>query len=313
MSPSSPAATVMDAAFETDGLEALILDVPEAHIRLQPHDEADRVQVQAAVPGVDPDVAEGLSDRKRISTHRSGDRLRVFGRRLSEGTVDWRWRHDRPTSICLDVYLPAGMRVAAQAAGGTVEASDLPGPLDLTVPGGSVHATGLSGALQVQGSGGDVSIQDSTDLALTLEWAAGAITLTRLRQSSITLRAQSCPTTVRDLGGSTDLSVHGAALTLQHVTGSCEAHVRGAPLTYHGAPTQDTTLRTVGGPLQTHLPPDHPAALTLTGSHVTLDDAFSFEGTRTARRVEGQLNGGGASFEGRAVQGTAQCRTLAGT
>ena len=300
----------MDAAFEADGLEALVFDVPEAHIRLQPHDEADRVQVQATVPRTDPDIADGLSDRKQISTHRSGDRLHVFGRRLSNEGSNWRWRHGRPTAIRLDAYLPSSLKVTAQAAGGTVEASDLTGPLDLTVPGGSVHATGLSGPLQVQGSGGDLSVQDSTDAALTLQWAAGAVALTHLRQSSITLRAHSCPTTVRDLDGAADLSVHGAALTLQHVAGPCEAHVHGARLTYHGAPAQDTTLGTVGGPLQTHLPPDHPAALTLTGSRVTLDDAFPFEGTRTARRVEGRLNGGGASFEGRAVQGAAQCHTL---
>ena len=312
MPPPSSTATVMDAAFKAGALETLLLDVPEAHLRLQPHDEADRIQVRGAVPGADADTARRLFDRKEISTHQSGDRLHVFGRRVSEGISDWRKRLSRPTAVRLDVFLPPSLDVTAQAFGGTVESSDLAGSVDLTAPGGSVCATGLTGPLRVRGSGGDLTVQDSTDAALTAQWAAGTVRLERLQNTSVTLQARSSPTTVEDLNGSADLSVHGAALTLRHLTGPCKAQVRGGALTYRGAPTENTILRAVGGALHTHLPHDHAAGLLLTGAQVALDDDFAFEGQHTAHRIEGRLNGGGVAFEGRAVQGAAQCRALSG-
>lgn len=298
----------MDAAFEADVFEALVLDVPGAQIQLQSHDEADRVQVHGSVPGTDPDAARRLFDRKGISTHQSGDRLHIFGDRLSEDVADWRWRNSQPPAIHVAVHLPPSLDVTAEAAGGAIEASDLAGTVDLTVPGGSVHATRITGPLHVRGAGGELTIQDTTDAALTLEWGSGPVTLERLQKTSVALQARSGSATVQHLNGSADLAVHGASLTIQDVTGPCEADVRGGPLTYRGSPTQDTSLRAVGGPLRAHLPLNHPAALTLTGSQVSLDQDFAFEGKRTAHRIDGRLNGGGVSFEGRAIQGTAQCR-----
>ena len=300
----------MDAAFEADAFDTLVLDVPDAHLHLQPHDEANRVQVHGTVPKAAPDTARRLFDQKEISAQQSGDRLYVSGHRVSGGISDWRRHHHHPTAVRLNVFLPPSLNVTAQASGGAVEVSDLAGSVALTVPGGSVHASGLAGPLQIQGSGGDLTVQDGTDAALNAQWAAGTVRLERLQDMSVTLQARSSPTTVEDLSGSADLSVHGAALTLRRLTGPCEAQVQGGALTYRGAPTQATTLQSVGGPLRMHLPSDQAAALVLSGSRATLDDDFAFEGTQTAHRVEGRLNGGGASFEGRAVQGTAQCRAV---
>ncbi len=302
----------MDATFEAGALETLLLNVPEARLHLRPHDQPGRIQVRGTVPGADPDTARQLFDQKEISTHQSGDQLHVSGRSLSEGISDWRRRHIPPMAIHLNVFLPASLNVTAHASGGAVDASDLAGSVDLTVPGGSVRATGLTGPLRVQGSGGDLTIQDGTDAALTAQWAAGAVHLEHLRNTPVTLRAQSCPTAVEDLKGSADLSVQGAALTLRRLTGPCQAQVRGGALAYEGAPTQNTTLRSVGGPLHAHLPLDHAAALTLSGTRVALDDDFAFEGKQTAHRIEGRLNGGGVALMGHAVQGAAQCRTLSG-
>jgi len=307
MFPSSQSDTVMDAAFEADAFEALVLDVPSAHIQLQSHSEADRVQVHGGIPGADPDAARTLFDRKGISTHQSGNRLHIFGERLSEKDTDWRWRTGHPTAVHLDVHLPPDLDVTAQAAGGTIQVSDLAGTVELAVPGGSVHASQIKGPLRVHGNGGELTVEGTTDAALTLEWGAGPVTLERLRKTSVALQVRSASTTVQTLDGSADLSVHGGSLTIQDVTGPCDAKVHGGPLTYRGAPDQDTSLRAVGGPLHTHLPPDHPVLLTLAGSQVSLDHDFVFEGERTPHRIDGRLNGGGISFEGRAIQGSVQC------
>lgn len=310
MTLSSQTDTVMDAAFEADAFEALVIDVPGAHVQLTSHDEADKVQVHGGVPGAELDAARELFDRKGISTHQSGNRLHIFGDRLSQEVADWRWRSNHPPVVHLEVHLPPNLNVTAQASGGMIEASDLAGTLDVTVPGGSVNATRMMGPLNIQGSGGQLTVDHTDSAAVNIEWGAGPVTVQRLRKTSLTLRVRSSPTTVQNIDGSADLSVHGASLSIQNVTGPCEADVRGGALTYRGAPNEDTSLRTVGGPLQTHLPPDHPVALTLMGAQVSLDHDLPFEGKQTASHVRGRLNGGGISFEGRAIQGLAQCNAL---
>lgn len=300
----------MDAAFEADAFEELAVDVPGAHLRLRPHDQSDRVQLYGSVPDADPDTAGALFDRKEISTHHSGDRLHVLGKRLSEDVSDWRWRHGRRTAVRLDVHLPADLALTAQVPGGAVDVANLAGPIEVSVPGGSLHADQIAGPLDVCGSGGRLTVQNTNDAALRLEWGAGPVTLEQLRETSTTLRARSAPTTVRNLSGSANLVVQGASLTVHTLRGPCQAEVHGGSLTYRGAPDRETTLRTVGGPLQAYLPADHPAVLSFTGSQVALDTAFSFEGRRTPHRVEGRLNGGGPSFRGHAAQGAARCDVM---
>lgn len=300
----------MDAAFEADAFEELAVGVPGAHLQLRPHDQADRVQVYGSVPEADPETARALFNRKEISTHHSGDRLVVYGKRLSADISDWRWRRDHRTTVRFEVHVPPDLAVVAQVPGGIVDASSLAGPLELNVPGGSVRADEITGPLHVRGSGGSLAIHDTTDAALDLEWGAGSVTLERLRTTDTTLQARAAPTTVREQDGSADLEVQGAGLTLEALSGPCQATVHGGTLTYEGAPDHETSLRTVGGALRASLPSGHAAALSLVGPRVGLDDAFAFEGTRTARRIEGRLNGGGPAFHGSAADAQVHCSVL---
>jgi hypothetical protein len=224
--------------------------------------------------------------------------------------ADWRWRHSRRTTVRFDVLVPPDLAVVVQMPGGNVDASALRGPLELNVPGGSVRADKITGPLRVQGSGGSLAIENTTDARLDLEWGAGSITLERVHATDTSLQARAAPTTVQDHDGAVDLAVQGAGLTLDGLSGPCEATVHGGTLTFRGTPKHETRLRTVGGALRASLPTTHAAALSLVGPRVALDDAFAFEGTRTARRIEGRLNGGGPAFRGSAADGRVHCGVL---
>ena len=297
----------MDVSFGTDPIDAFELTVPGAHVQLRPHTDEDRIYVRGSVPNVDLETARSLFNRKGISTHQSNGRLHLFGDPLSETVEDWRWRLEHPTTVHLDVRLPPEMAVRAQTPGGAVHASGLTGSLDVTVMGGSAHLEQLGGPIQVRGTGGPLTVQESSGSQLDLQWSAGEVTLKHLEDASTTLQARAALTTVHDTRGPLDLTVHAASLALREVDGPCTARVLGGELTYLGAPTHDTSLTAVGGALRTKLPPAHAAALTLTGAQVRLDDAFSFTGDQTPRRIEGALNGGGPQLRLRAVQGLAAC------
>jgi hypothetical protein len=281
--------------------------VPAAHVRLRPHDEDDRVHLRGYAPTLESDAARTLFDRKGISTHQSGERLHIFGESLSDGVDEWRWRHQQQTAVHFDVRLPPDLDVTTQTPGGALDASGLTGHVDGTVQGGSIEVSRLEGPFRVRGGGGALTIQHCNTPSLEVRWAAGPVTLKDVTSAETTLRAAAAPTTVHTLHGPAELQVDGAALTLRDVPGPCQADVRGGRLSYHGAPTHESTLRTVGGPLQTHLPSAQAALLRLSGADVTLDKTFSFNGERTARRIEGTLNGGGPLLDFRAVQGAASC------
>ncbi len=298
----------MDATFQTTSFDILEIDVPGAHVQLRPHDEKDdRVHIRGFVPNISSETARSRFNRKGIATFQSDTQLHLFCDRLSTEVEDWRWRRTHRTAIHLDVRLPPNLDVRAQTPGGSVNAAGLSGTIDLSVRGGSATTRHLNGPLKVQGGGGSLTIRDCAESSLDLQWTAGPVILEQIAGPSTTLYAVSAPSTLQDLRGSVDLTVHGAPLTLRNLDGRCEATVRGGPLTYHGAPTEHTALTTVGGSLQSHLPPSHAAALTLTGDRVALDEAFPFDGERTTKRIEGTLNGGGPKLRLHAVQGTAHC------
>lgn len=305
--PPSPNEVVMDAAFQAASFDLLEIDVPGTHVQLRPHDEGDRVHIRGFVPNTPSETARSRFDQKGIATVQSGTRLHLFGDRPSTEVEDWRWRRTQRTAVHLDVRLPPNLDVVAQTPGGSVNAANLSGAIDLSVRGGSATTMQMSGPLTVQGGGGPLTIRDCAESPLDLQWTAGSVTLEQIAGPSTSLHAVSAPSTLQDLRGSVDLTVHGAPLTLRDLDGPCEATVQGGTLTYHGAPTQHTALTTVGGSLQSHLPPSHAAALTLTGDQVTLDEAFPFDGQRTTNRIEGTINGGGPRLRLHAVQGTAHC------
>ncbi|MFB6272138.1 MAG: hypothetical protein ABEL51_04490 [Salinibacter sp.] len=303
----TPDTAVIDTTFQADAFDVLELDVPGAHVRLRPHNEDDRVHLRGTVPNLETAKAEALFDRKDISTRPSGDRLHVSGKALSGGVEEWRWRHGHRTAVRMEVRLPPTLTVTTNTPGGSVDAAHLSGSLSASVRGGSISATGLTGPVQIQGSGGALTMRECSGPTLNLQWSAGEVSLIEIEEGATTLRAAAAPTTVQTLHGPADLSVHGAPLTLRDLEGPSEAETQGGALTYHGAPEDDTSLRAVGAPLQTHLPSSHAATLTLAGAQVALDDRFAFDGERTARRIEGTLNGGGPSLQLRAVQGPARC------
>ncbi len=296
----------MDAVFEADTFQTLTLNLPEAHVTLRPHDEADRVHVRGGIPDAAPEQAQRAFDRTNIAARQSGDRLLVHGEGPSATVEDWRWRQRGLTAVHLLVHLPPELAVDASLPGGSVDASGLAGVLDLTVHGGSVHTANLQGPLRIQGSGGALTVSNSSG-PVALDWAGGEVTLSGTRDE-VALRARAAPTTLSDAQAPVDLAVHGAPLSLQDVNGPCDAMVHGASLTYRGAPQWDTTLRVAGGPLYAYLPAAHEASVSLSGSQVALDDAFEFAGTQTDGHATGTLQGGGVSLTFQAVQGLVACR-----
>lgn len=299
--------TVMNATFEGNSFDTLEVKVPGAHVHLRPHGEDRRVEVHGFVPDCDPSAARERFDRKGIATHQAGDRLYVFGKGPGTNAASWRARRELRGGVHLDLRIPESLNVEVEAPGGGVHAVGLCGLVDLTVMGGAVEVENLSGTVRVHGGGKQLGVHDADADTLDLQWAGGSVGLQRVRTESLSLRSAASPVTVDGLSGSATLEVRGAPATLHDLSGPCRAHVVGGRLTYSGTPKHETSLRAVGGALQSRFPVTIGAQLRLTGETALLDDAFSFHGERTPNHVEGTLNGGGPTLDLQAVHGDARC------
>lgn len=310
MSPPSStheAPVLMDRAFEASSLSVLNVQVPSARVQVGPRTDDERVHVLGVVPDSNADQASEVLHRRGLTTKRSHDQLSIAGTALENDPDTWRWRRKHRASVQLDVAIPPAIDLKIHAPGGTVNVSDLLGAVSLNVMGGTVEAEGLHGDLDVRGGGGLLAVRNGADMALDLQWTSGTVALEDVEATSTTLRSVAAPTTVQSVRGSMEVTVQGAALHLQDVGGCCEAEVRGGALTYRGAPSEETHLETVGGPLRVYLPSSHAADLRLSGESVRVDEAFDFEGQENARGTEGRLNGGGPPLYLRAVQDVARC------
>lgn len=302
-------AVVMDATYGTKSSDALKIDVPGAVVRLRSQPDDEQVHVHGFVPDCDPDRAHEAFDRRGISTHQGADQLHIFSGDSFTDAAGWRWHRTQAVPIHLHVHLPQTMGVQAHLPGGRLQASGLMGPLSVNVPGGSVEATEVKGALTVRGSGASLTLSDCSCSAIDLQWKTGTVTLDRVKAESLDLHSVAASTTLQTVHGDADLSVQGAPLTLRDVEGPCNARVHGGALTYRGTPVFDLNLTAIGRPLETHLPPSSAGTLLLAGSPVSLDDAFAFDGERTASQIEGRLGNGGPTLRFQAIRAAAHCHT----
>lgn len=309
--PSLPsdATSVIAQEFKVDEPCALEVDLPGAYVRLRPGSSDTRVEVNISMAGCPPDRAEQILDRLSVGTRQTKDRVRVYSDRPRWDAEWWRWVRQLSATVHLDVHLPTHVDATIRASGGTIDAADLAGHLEVESLGGKLQINGLEGTLDLRTRSSDVSVTQFDGSRIDIHSAAGKLSLKEISSDSLTVRSVSAPVTLTNVTGTTDIDVDGASLTLQELSGPCTARTQGGALTYVGTPSDDTELSALGAPLEAQLPASLSATLDLSGEEIFLDEAFSFEGERTPHHVQGALNGGGPALRLRAVRGAAHCQT----
>lgn len=307
--PTDDFSVVVDRAFEASSLDLLQVHTPSVHLRIQAQSENDQVSIRGFIPDSSA-VPKRVSSIQRTFTARRSDRqLSIVGNKQNNDGDSWRWRRRDQTTVCLEIQVPDAMNVHAESPGGTVLASHLSGEVTLNTRGGSIEAEHLQGELNVRGGGGPLTIQNSADLTLDLHWKGGTVELKSLASPSMSLYSAGAPTRLRDVEGSSRLTIHGAPLTLEEVVGVCKAQTYGGAIRYSGTPTDETNLRAVGKPVRVRLPASHAATLDLSGKSVSIDDTFNFQGQTNSHHTQGLLNGGGPPLHLHAVQSSVHCGT----
>lgn len=305
------AVSVIAQKFLVDEPCSVSVNIPGAHTRLRPGPDDGRVEVDVSVTGCPPKEAENILDRMQVGTHQMKDTVHVY----SDAEADrsdaewWRWVRTLDVALHVDLRVPSRIEAEIHAPGGAVDLANLKGHLDVQVMGGPCQAENIEGTLDVRAESSDVTIHGFSGDQIMARVAVGSLFLEDAEADTVTARSVAGPLTLSSVEGPTTVTAKSAPVTLQGVGGPCTARVQGGDLTYDGTPEGEIEVRVVGSSIDARFPAEHGTDLTMTGSTLSLADAFAFEGERTEHEIEGQLNDGGPSLHLHATGGgTVRCR-----
>lgn len=306
--PPQDTTSVITQEFFVDTPCPLSIDVPGAVTTIRPGPDADRAEVTLSVVGCSSDDAEQLLDRLELDARQVKGTVQVTSDLTRTDTEWWRWVRTFDGTLHVEVTCPSRVDADLTIPGGELDMANLEGEFSLSVMGAPCRLADLKGELHLRGESSDVSIEQFTGDDLHARVAVGSLSLTDVTADSLTLRSVAAPVSVTDCTGTTTITTRSAPVTIEGLDGACTVNSRGGSLQYDGCPTAETDLAIVGAPLTVLLPSDCDADLTMTGTTMTLDEAFSFEGERTAEEIAGVLNEGGPSLRLSATGGSVECR-----
>lgn len=170
--------------------------------------------------------------------------------------------------------LPEDMQVTASISGGHVNATNLTNSQNLSTSGGHIVLTNIKGKTVAKTSGGHIT---GDQIAGTIHLSTGGGHIK-----------------VDNINGSLSAKTGGGHIEIQEASGSITAKTSGGHISSSvqkaDGPLQFTTS---AGNISLYLPTDISADLDVSGSSVSLSDAFNFNGTANEGKISGSINGGG--------------------
>lgn len=294
--PPQDAVSVLTQEFLVGDPCSIAVDVPGAVATLRPGADTGHVEINVSVAGCPPEEAERVLDRLDIGTHQQKDTVRVSSDADCSTAEWWHWLRTLDITLLVDLQCPDRVRANLSIPGGEVDIAHLEGHFDLDVMGSPCHVQHLTGSLDIRAESSDVTIEQFAGEDLLARVAAGRLTVSDVEADTITLRSVDAPVTLQRATGETSVTANSTPVTIEALSGPCTARGRGGTLHYHGCPSADTDLSSIGGVLDVTLPADCAVDLTMTATSPVLDDAFPFEGDRFEEEIVGTLNGGGPSL-----------------
>lgn len=307
--PPQDAVSVITKEYGVETPCSMSVDVPGAVSTLQPGSQTNRAKIDISVTGCGIDEADHILERMDLRTDREDGSIRIYSDADRGGAPWWRWLRTLEVTIHIDLQIPSPVELELDAPSGEVHVAGLEGHFDLDLMGAPCHLRNLDGTLNLHAKSSDVTIEQISGDDLTARVDVGALALQDVQTNTIRLHTVDAPLSLRNVEGDTTITANSASVDITDLKGPCTARSQGGPLTYDGAPSEDTDLAVVGDTLNVHLPADHAADLTMVGSTLSLDDSFSFDGRRTKKAIKGVLNDGGPPLTLRSISGLANCTT----
>ncbi len=284
----------------------LFISVPGADLDLVATD-AEKVEAEVYVKSQSKNEALALTDRIKLRM-RAVDKqtVRIESKSFYQnGFVGW--NTEEALQIRLLIKLPKSFNVDIQATSSRTSIKAVDGKISVQLSGGSLDASDLQGRLEVYGYGCNLAIDQFNGSKLFLVAASSELNGTNLKADQLTIRASGSSSKLSQIEGNSSLAFHSGDAKVLDIIGSIDTKAQGCNATFHLDQFDDARFNVCGGDLDLHLKPSSKARLLLEGSDLFLDKSFSFSGEQEDDRIEGQLNKGNNLLQAHVAAGSIRC------
>jgi hypothetical protein len=253
------------------------------------------------------EIKERIESDYEINVSISGGKITATSRYLKKT-----WDNNKSLNISFKIFVPQNVITDLHTSGGNISLSNLTGKQDFRTSGGNLSLTNLSGNVKGRTSGGNISVKDSKD-DLDLETSGGSIYAER-SAGNIRIITSGGNINMSDLKGTVRATTSGGSVYGENISADLNTETSGGNISlkdlsgsvtaYTSAGNLEVSVRTMGkdiklgnsaGSIYLQLPKNAGMNLLLTGDEISAPTLTGFSGKQDKRRIEGRLNGGGAS------------------
>jgi hypothetical protein len=241
--------------------------------------------------------------------------------RAREDNMNWK----KSLNIYFKITCPININTDLSTSGGGIALSDLRGNLKFRTSGGGLDLENLEGNIKgstsgggiklvncnnnvdVRTSGGGISAADC-DGDINLSTSGGGIKLNKM-QGTINARTSGGGITADYIDGQLLVSTSGGGINLNHISASVKAKTSGGSINANVDCMGDyLALSTAAGNINIDVPNDAGYDLSLSGNRVSASGFGNFNGSKSEKRMDGKVNGGGVEISAKAGSGNVTIR-----
>jgi hypothetical protein len=222
--------------------------------------------------------------------------------------MDWK----KTLSVSFKIYVPKTVSTDLSTSGGSISLKNLAGDLKFRTSGGSLDLDEVSGKIDGKTSGGSINVENSKedielstsggsiearncDGKLRLSTSGGSLNLVDLK-GDIKAHTSGGSVSGKNVEGELVTSTSGGSIHLTDLTCSLETSTSGGDITVSMKRLgKYVRIDNSSGNVDLEIPKGDGANLDLAADKIKTDHLENFNGKIEEDRIEGKLNGGGAS------------------
>jgi hypothetical protein len=256
------------------------------------------------------EIRQRMKEDYKLTIEVSSDHKLIATAKPIDQKMNWK----KALNFSFKIYVPKNVSTNLATSGGSINLSHLSGNLDFVTSGGSLHLDDVSGKIDGVTSGGSIHVENSKD-DITLTTSGGSITAQKC-DGKVYLSTSGGSINLSDLKGDIKATTSGGSVNGNDVDGDLHAHTSGGGIRLKNMSCNLSTstsgggihveikelrksvaISNSGGSINVILPAGKGVDLELSGDKVKTDKLENFTGKVEENKIEGKLNGGGASVK----------------
>ncbi len=280
MSALGAAADDLNETLAVEPGGTLFVDLERGAVEVRSHD-VDEVRVQARASGW---AAWGFE----FDLGRDGNDVHLTGESIAWGL--WPFGGMR---VRVRAWVPREYSVEVRTRGGRIVLAELRGHVFAETGGGAVELHGASGLVALRTSGGAIQAEH-VDGDLRADTSGGTITVDEV-SGELQASTSGGSIRIRQAGGPVRARTSGGRIEVESARSHVDAVTSGGGIRVSFVAEPAGNLEASGGNVEVLLPGNAGAQIEAetSGGRVEVDAALAVRGEISARRIVGEMNGGG--------------------